>query len=115
MRHIQQAGDGQAGDEEDEDLALALKLSMEGAHADGGQAGEEDAGGGGGEDADEELALALKLSMEGDLESKAEAAWAAAKQALAETGGDLNAAGEWLRTQPPDSALFRGSASGAAS
>ena len=44
-----------------------------------------------------------------DFENKVQAAWAAAQQALAETGGDLRAAGEWLRMQPPDSALFGGS------
>ena len=41
-----------------------------------------------------------------DIETRAEAAWVAAQQALAETGGDLGAAVEWLRMQPPDSPLF---------
>ena len=41
-----------------------------------------------------------------DIETRAEAAWVAARQALAETGGDLGAAVEWLRMQPPDSPLF---------
>ena len=41
-----------------------------------------------------------------DIETRAEAAWVAAQQALAEKGGDLGAAVEWLRMQPPDSPLF---------
>jgi hypothetical protein len=45
-----------------------------------------------------------------DLQNKVEAAWAAAQQALAATGDDLRAAGEWLRMQPPDSAVFGGKA-----
>jgi hypothetical protein len=39
-------------------------------------------------------------------EDEAEAAWAAAQQALIECGGDLDAAVEWLRMQPPESPLF---------
>ena len=35
-----------------------------------------------------------------DIDTRAEAAWLAAKQALVETNGDLSAAVEWLRMQP---------------
>mmetsp|Transcript_68507 Transcript_68507/g.190514 ORF Transcript_68507/g.190514 Transcript_68507/m.190514 type:complete len:279 (-) Transcript_68507:240-1076(-) len=36
------------------------------------------------------------------IDARAEAAWLAAKQALVERNGDLGAAVEWLRTQPPE-------------
>mmetsp|Transcript_68519 Transcript_68519/g.190538 ORF Transcript_68519/g.190538 Transcript_68519/m.190538 type:complete len:282 (-) Transcript_68519:4-849(-) len=36
------------------------------------------------------------------IDTMAEAAWLAAKQALVETDGDLGAAVEWLRMQPPE-------------